>query len=168
MSFDIKELVDYIDWTPFFSSWQLKGKYPQIFDDKVIGVEARKLYDDAQEMLKLIVEESWLTANGVYGLFPANQDHEDIVITDPDEGKSYTLYGLRQQRKKNDKVPQLALADYIAPNGHQDYIGAFAVTTGIDIERKLKEFEANHDDYNSILLKSLADRLAEALSLIHI
>ena len=164
LSFDIKELVDYIDWTPFFSSWQLKGKYPKIFEDKVIGVEARKLYDDAQEMLKLIVEESWLTANGVYGLFPANQDHEDIVITDPDEGKSYTLYGLRQQRKKNDKVPQLALADYIAPNGHQDYIGAFAVTTGIDIERKLKEFEANHDDYNSILLKSLADRLAEAFA----
>ena len=164
LSFDIKELVDYIDWTPFFSSWQLKGKYPKIFEDKVIGVEARKLYDDAQEMLKLIVEESWLTANGVYGLFPANQDHEDIVITDPDEGKSYTLYGLRQQRKKNDKVPQLALADYIAPNGHQDYFGAFAVTTGIDIERKLKEFEANHDDYNSILLKSLADRLAEAFA----
>ena len=163
-TYDLNELIDYIDWTPFFSSWQLKGKYPQIFKDKTVGDEAKKLYDDAQSMLKQIVNESWITANGVYGLFPAHKRDEDILITNPDNGKSYTLFGLRQQRKKNEKVPQLALADYIAAEGQKDYIGAFAVTTGLNIEGKLKEFEASHDDYSSILLKSLADRLAEAFA----
>lgn len=163
-SYDINELIDYIDWTPFFSSWQLKGKYPQIFEDQTVGEEAKKLYDDAKSMLKQIINESWITANGVYGLFPAHKRDEDIMIANPDNGKSYTLFGLRQQRKKNENLPQLALADYIAPPGQEDYIGAFAVTTGINIEGKIKEFEVSHDDYSSILLKSLADRLAEAFA----
>ncbi len=163
LSYDIKKIVEYIDWSPFFSSWQLKGKYPQIFKNKVIGIEAKKLFEDAQEMLEKIVDESWITANGVYGLFPAYSKEEDIIIRE--KSKEYRLFGLRQQRKKSKKIPQLALADFVAPqNKNQDYIGAFAVTTGLNIENKLKAFETTHDDYNSILLKSLADRLAEAFA----
>ena len=164
--FPISELIDYIDWTPFFSSWQLKGKYPQIFQDVVVGKEAKKLYNDAKDMLKRIVDEKWLTANGVYGLYPANAHMDDIVIYDPKDMSRplETIYGLRQQRKKSANLPQMCLADFIAPSGHRDYIGAFAVTTGVGIESKIKEFEQQHDDYNSILLKSLADRLAEAFA----
>lgn len=165
-NYDINELVDYIDWTPFFSSWQLKGKYPDIFNDSTIGDEATKLYKDARSMLKKITSEKWLTANGVYGLFPATSIYDDIIVFDPNNASLEIdrIYGLRQQRKKSARVPQLCLSDYIAPLGKTDYIGAFAVTTGLNIEDKVKEFERNHDDYSSILLKSLADRLAEAFA----
>jgi 5-methyltetrahydrofolate--homocysteine methyltransferase len=117
-------------------------------------------------MLKKITTENWLTANGVYGLFPANSVEDDIIVFDPNDPASERarIYGLRQQRKKSARVPQLCLSDFIAPIGTTDYIGAFAVTTGLNIEDKVKEFEKNHDDYNSILLKSLADRLAEAFA----
>lgn len=166
LDFPIEDLVDYIDWTPFFSSWQLKGKYPQIFNDEIIGEEAQKLFDDAQQMLRLIIDEKWLTANGIYGLYPANSLEDDIIIRDnSDIDKALcTVYGLRQQRKKSKTLPQLCLADFVSPRVGEDYIGAFAVTTGVGIENKIKEFEKQHDDYNSILLKSLADRLAEAFA----
>lgn len=165
-NFSISDLVDYIDWTPFFTSWQLKGKFPDILQDEIIGEEATKLYHDAQIMLENIIKEKWLIAKGVYGLFPANSDEDDIIIYDPvDHSKPIDkIYGLRQQRKKSSRLPQLSLSDYIAPLGYSDYIGAFAVTTGINIEQKVKAFEKNHDDYSSILLKSVADRLAEAFA----
>ncbi len=162
LDYDLSELVDYIDWTPFFSSWQLKGKYPEIFKDSVIGIEAQKLYDDAQAMIETLIKEKWLTANGVFGLYPAYSNQEDIIINN--QGKDFRLFGLRQQRKKSQKLPQLSLADYIAPNGYEDYIGTFAVTTGLKIEHKVKAFEQAQDDYNSILLKSIADRFAEAFA----
>ncbi len=165
IDFPITDLVDYIDWTPFFSSWQLKGKYPAILEDKIVGEEATKLYNDAQEMLKKIIEEKWIQANGVLGLYPAYSDSQDIHVLDSDRSeKIKTFYCLRQQRKKSKKLPQLSLADYIASEGIEDYIGTFAVTAGIGIEKKIKEFAENHDDYSSILLKSLADRLAEAFA----
>ncbi len=163
--YPIQELVDYIDWTPFFSSWQLKGKYPQIFNNKIIGDEAKKLFDDAQTMLDQIIQEQWLKANGVFGIYPANSKGEDIDIYHPESNeKLATLYGLRQQRKKSERLPQLCLSDFVAPVGYKDYVGFFAVTTGLQIENKIKEFENAHDDYNSILLKSIADRLAEAFA----
>ncbi len=162
----IEQLRNYIDWTPFFISWQLKGKYPQIFKDAVVGVEAKKLWDDAITMLDLICSEKWLRANGVFGLFPANSKGDDVIIYESDERSNTAaiLYNLRQQRKKANGKPNLCLSDFIAPLGQNDYLGAFAVTTGLGIESKIKEFESNHDDYNSILLKSLADRLAEAFA----
>jgi 5-methyltetrahydrofolate--homocysteine methyltransferase len=166
--FSIKELINYIDWTPFFSTWELAGKYPAILEDKVVGKEASKLFKDAQEMLRLIEEERWLTAKGVVGFWPANSDGDDINLYS-DESRSEvfsTLYSLRQQGKKANNIPNLALADFIAPAStkREDYIGAFAVTAGIGIEEHLARFERDHDDYNSILLKALADRLAEAFA----
>ena len=164
--FPISELIDYIDWTPFFSSWQLKGRYPDILNDKVVGEEAIKLYEDAKRMLKDIVEQKWLVANAVYGLFPANSSGDDILIYDDvNRDKAIgVLHNLRQQRKKAKNLPNLCLTDYIGPKGIDDYIGAFAVTTGLQIEKQLEYFKNQEDDYNSILLKSLADRLAEALA----
>jgi 5-methyltetrahydrofolate--homocysteine methyltransferase len=167
-------LVDYIDWTPFFSAWELAGRYPKILDDKVVGVEARKLFADAQAMLKKIVAEKWLTANAVFGLFPANSvdvdglQGDDIEIyTDESRRRvAMTWHNLRQQTKKPADIPNYCLADFIAPKdaGVQDYIGAFAVTAGIGIDARVAEFERQNDDYNAILLKSLADRLAEAFA----
>ena len=162
------EIIPYIDWTPFFQTWELHGRYPNILEDEIVGVEAKKLFADAQEMLERIVHKNWLKAKGVIGLFPANSVGDDIEIYS-DEKRSETLYiqrTLRQQTKKAKGQPNLALSDFIAPkeNGHIDYIGGFAVTSGLGIEKYIEEFEAEHDDYNSILLKALADRLAEAFA----
>ncbi len=167
--YDLAELAKYIDWTPFFSSWQMKGKYPQIFEDHIVGKEAKKLYDDAQVMLQKIISEKWLTAKGVIGLFPANAINDDDIEVYNDEEKTLVkevLRNLRQQRKKAPGLPNISLTDFIAPksSGITDYVGGFAVTTGIGIEEHIKRFEENLDDFNAILLKSLADRLAEAFA----
>ena len=164
---DLNELVQYIDWTPFFISWQLHGPFPKILEDPIVGEEATKLHKDAVDMLALIIKEKWLVANGVVGLFPANSIGDDIEIYDPETSELlYISHHLRQQRKKAAGKPNYCLADFIAPkeSGIEDYIGAFAVTAGGKIEEKVKEFEVNHDDYNAILLKALADRLAEAFA----
>ncbi|WAK02813.1 methionine synthase [Methylobacter sp. YRD-M1] len=166
--FPLDTLVWYIDWTPFFQTWEMAGSYPKIFDDKVIGNEARKLFDDAQVMLKKIITEEWLSARAVIGFFPANSEGDDIVVYTDDsrQQKLEILHHLRQQNVKAPGRPNYCLSDFIAPvdSGKADYIGAFAVTTGIGIEEKLRQFEQDHDDYNAIMLKALADRLAEAFA----
>lgn len=163
-NYDLKELAQYIDWTPFFNTWELYGKYPQILEDKVVGEAATKLFQDAQIMLQKIIDEKWLTANGVYGIFPAQNIGDDIEIEH--NGEKVVLHHLRQQNQKGVGLPNNCLSDFIAPKstGKQDYIGGFAVTTGLGIEERVKAFEDNLDDYSSILLKSLADRLAEAFA----
>jgi 5-methyltetrahydrofolate--homocysteine methyltransferase len=161
--YSIEELAQYIDWTPFFSSWQLRGKFPEILNDEVVGKESQKLYNDAQTMLQQIIQEGWLKAKAVFGLFPANSvNHDDISVN----GGQFTLFGLRQQVKKAPGQPNICLSDFVAPqaSGVQDYIGAFAVTAGIGIEPHVAKFEAEHDDYSAIMLKALADRLAEAFA----
>jgi 5-methyltetrahydrofolate--homocysteine methyltransferase len=166
--YPLPELVNRIDWGPFFKAWELAGKYPQILDDKTVGVEARRLFEDAQMMLERIIREKWLTARGVLGFFPANSVEDDVELyTDESRGTVLTVFHfLRQQMSKRRDAPNLCLADFIAPKetGVADYLGAFAVTAGIGIENKLAEFEADHDDYHAILLKALADRLAEAFA----
>ena len=164
----IEKIVQYIDWTPFFQAWELHGRYPNILKDDVVGEQATALFNDAQSMLDLIIKESWLNLKAVLGVFPANSVGDDIEIYS-DENRTKTLYiqrTLRQQTKKASGQANLALSDFIAPkeNGTIDYIGGFAVTSGIGIEKYLRKFDDNHDDYNSILLKALADRLAEALA----
>ncbi len=161
LNFDLKLLRNYIDWTPFFQTWQLHGKYPKILKDEVVGEEATKLFEDAQEMLNKICSENWLEAKGVFGIWPAmRKDLDDIELFE--EGKTKAVFQtLRQQSKKAKSAANRALADYIA-NDQQDYVGCFAVCAGLGIEGKLAEFEANHDDYSAILLKALADRFAEA------
>ncbi|MEY4105880.1 MAG: hypothetical protein RL181_222 [Bacteroidota bacterium] len=167
--YPLAELVDYIDWTPFFQSWELAGKFPAILQDPIVGTEATKLYRDAQDMLQRIVAEGWLQARAVIGLFPARQVGDDVQVFQDEHHRNTplaTLHFLRQQREKAPGQPNLCLADFIAPenaNG-QDYLGAFAVTAGIGIEKWVQHFEENHDDYQAILLKALADRLAEALA----
>lgn len=164
--FDLNELVPYIDWTPFFHTWELKGSYPKIFDNKTIGQEAQKLFDDAQKLLSKIVNKKLLKAKGVIGFYPANSIEDDILL-EANNGKSLvTIHTLRQQTKKAANEPYYALADFIAPKetGIQDYFGGFAVTAGIGIEKLIDEFEKNHDDYNAIMVKALADRLAEAFA----
>jgi len=166
-NYSLAELRAYIDWTPFFSSWQMAGKYPAILTDEIVGVEASKLYDDAQQMLDQIIKEGWLTAKAVVGIFPANSvDDDDIeVYTSASRNTVKTkLHHLRQQVKKAPGQPNYALTDFLAPKGHEDYLGAFAVSTGFGIESPVKDFEENLDDYNAILLKSLADRFAEAFA----
>jgi 5-methyltetrahydrofolate--homocysteine methyltransferase len=173
-NYDLAEIARHIDWGPFFQTWDLAGPYPAILDDAVVGVEARKVFDDAQLMLKKIIEGRWLTANGVYGLFPAARvDHEDVAIyADESRGSPLmTWHNLRQQNRKPTGRANQCLADYIAPSesGVRDWIGAFAVTAGIGIEKHLERFEKANDDYSSILLKALADRLAEAFAeLLHL
>ncbi|OHX11110.1 methionine synthase [Chromobacterium amazonense] len=166
--YPLSEIAQYIDWTPFFQSWELAGRFPRILDDEIVGESARALYEDAQVMLKRIVDENWLAANAVIGLFPANSvNHDDIEIRNADNSASLmTWVGLRQQLPKTDGKANWALADYIAPrdSGVDDYIGAFAVTAGIGIEPHVKRFEDANDDYSAILLKALADRLAEAFA----
>ncbi len=160
----LMEISDYIDWGPFFQTWDLAGSYPKILDDAVVGEAARSVWNDARKMLARILVEKWFTANAVFGLFPANRIGDDIVIYG-DESRSTVLgawHGLRQQQERPAGKPHQCLADFVAPVGTSDYVGAFAVTAGIGIETKLAEFEAAHDDYRSIMLKSLADRLAEA------
>ncbi len=162
----LEDLVPFIDWTFFFHAWELKGRYPQIFDDKEKGEEARKLFDDAQAMLKKIIAEKWLTAKAVIGLFPANStDDDDVIVFDTDgETAQTSLHFLRKQTRQPDGQPNYSLADFVAPqsSGKQDYVGMFACTTGIGIDEKVKAFEAAHDDYSAIMLKAIADRLAEA------
>ncbi len=162
---DLSELVDFIDWTPFFNSWELYGKYPAILTDEVVGEQATNLFADAQEMLQKIVSEKWLTAKGILGIFPANTvNDDDIELKLP--ASSFHLLTLRQQSQKTAGAPNIALADFIAPkdSGKQDYIGCFCVTTGFGVEEKATEFEKQLDDYNSILVKALGDRLAEAFA----
>lgn len=165
---DLAELVPYIDWTPFFQTWELHGKFPRILKDEVVGKEATQLYEDARKMLKQIVDEKWLTAKASYGIFPANSIDDDIEIYS-DEQRTSLLgiqHSLRQQTKKAAGQPNLSLADFIAPkeSGMIDYLGAFVVTAGHGIDEHVKRFEADHDDYNSIMVKALADRLAEAFA----
>ena len=166
--YDLQELVDYIDWTPFFHTWELAGKYPKILDDEVVGEQARHLFADAQDMLQKIVDEKWLTARAVIGFFPANSFDDDILVfSDESRDEVVTvLHHLRQQLAKPPERPNWCLSDFLAPveTEVKDYIGAFAVTTGIGIEEHVQRFEAAHDDYSSIMLKALADRLAEAFA----
>ncbi|MBK9688954.1 MAG: methionine synthase [Saprospiraceae bacterium] len=163
---EVASLIPYIDWTPFFQSWQLAGKYPAILNDQVVGKEATELFENAKAMLETISKEGWLRAKVVYGIFPANSVGNEVIVWDNQEAKSEkcSLHFLRQQRKKADGLPYLCLSDFIAPkdSGLLDYIGFFAVTAGHGIEKHIEKYEADHDDYNAILLKSLADRLAEA------
>lgn len=167
-NFPIDEIRDYISWIFFFIAWQLKGKWPDILEDPKQGEEARKLYEDAQTMLDLIAREKWLTANAVIGFYPANSNGDDIeVYTDESRTTILTRFiNLRNQVQKEDGQPNLCLSDFLAPrdSGISDYIGAFAVTAGIGIEERIKRFELNHDDYSSIMIKALADRLAEAFT----
>ena len=162
--YPLQELVDCIDWSPFFNAWELAGKFPAILTDSIVGKQASELYADARAMLKQIVSEKWLTAKAACGFWPANTVGDDIVLQK--DGADVWLRCLRQQADKPIERPNLCLADYIAPqdSGKQDWVGAFAVTTGLGIEPHLERFRAEHDDYNAILLKSLADRLAEAFA----
>jgi 5-methyltetrahydrofolate--homocysteine methyltransferase len=166
--YPLADLVPCIDWTPFFMTWELAGRFPRILDDAVVGEAARRLYDDARIMLNRIVAERWLRAAAVMGLFPANSVGDDIEVYTDDSrsGLRATLHMLRQQQRRPDGQPNLSLADFIAPRetGRADHIGAFAVTAGHGIEARLEEFARAHDDYSAILLKALADRLAEALA----
>ncbi|MCC8470330.1 methionine synthase [Xanthomonas phaseoli] len=185
--YPLQELIELIDWTPFFQAWELAGKFPAILSDDIVGTQASELYRDARRMLKRIVEEKWLTAKAVFGLWPANSvgDDVEVVLTDHRDSEveigdwqrqsqsristpqsRQLLHFLRQQVDKPIDRPDFCLADFIAPksSGKQDWIGAFAVTAGIGIDAHVARFEAAHDDYNSILLKALADRLAEALA----
>jgi len=167
-AFPLEELVPYIDWTPFFHTWELRGSYPKIFDDKTVGVEAKKLYDDARALLKKIVDEKLLQANGVIGFWPANSVGDDIELyTDETHKELLTrIHTLRQQAEKAKDEPYYALSDFIAPkeSGIPDYFGGFAVTAGIGCDALVAKFEKDHDDYNSIMAKALADRLAEAFA----
>jgi 5-methyltetrahydrofolate--homocysteine methyltransferase len=162
----IADLVNFIDWTPFFNSWELYGKYPAILNDEVVGEQATSLFADAQKMLHQLINENWLTAQGVLGIFPANTINDDDIQLKTDNGQTLNFLTLRQQSQKTAGAPNLALADFIAPkdSGLQDYIGCFCVTTGFGVEEKAKAFEKNLDDYNSILVKALGDRLAEAFA----
>jgi len=168
IDYPLEKLVDYIDWTPFFQTWELHGRFPNILTDEVVGQEATALYADAREMLDKLIAEKWLEARAVIGLYPANSIGDDIEIyTDESRTKVANVqHSLRQQTQKAANVPNLALADFIAPKstGLSDYIGAFVVTTGIGMDEKVAEFEKDHDDYNSIMIKALGDRLAEAFA----
>jgi 5-methyltetrahydrofolate--homocysteine methyltransferase len=170
--YPLKEIAEFIDWTPFFHSWEMKGSYPKIFDDKERGTEAKKLFADAQAMLKKIIDEKWLQANAVIGIYPAHSvGHDDVEVLSED-GKTVKchFHTIRQQTKKPAGQHNIALADFIKPkevqnsNHATDYIGAFALTTGIGIDEHVKRFEKDHDDYNAIMLKAIADRLAEAFA----
>jgi 5-methyltetrahydrofolate--homocysteine methyltransferase len=171
-NFDLGELANFIDWGPFFQTWDLAGPFPAILDDEVVGVEARKVYADGLAMLKKIVEGRWLSANAVVGLYPANSVNDDDIELYTDEGRStvaMTWYGLRQQAAKEEidgvMRPSRCLADFVAPRAVvNDYVGVFAVTAGLGSEKKEAQFLAAHDDYSAILFKSLADRLAEAFA----
>jgi len=163
-NYPLEELVPYIDWTPFFQTWELRGSYPRILEDKVVGDEAKKLFSDAKALLKKIVDEKLLTAKAVIGFWPAHAKGDDIVLDV--EGKEVVIHTLRQQAEKVAGQPYYALSDFIAQKetGVPDYFGGFALTTGIGCDEMVAEFEANYDDYNSIMAKALADRLAEAFA----
>lgn len=164
---DLDVLVPYIDWTPFFRTWELFGKYPAILTDEVVGEQATSVFADAQEMLEVILREKKLTAKGIYGIFPANQvNDDDVELTDENGKPLQTFLTLRQQSQKTKGAPNIALADFIAPkdSGKIDYMGAFCVTTGFGVDEWTAEFERDLDDYNSIMVKALADRFAEAFA----
>ena len=165
--YDLGELVPYIDWTPFFQTWELVGQYPSIFEDDKVGEASRNLFKDAQEMLKKIVDGKWLTAKAVVGFWPANADGDDIVVYGDKARKFpiHRLHTIRQQMNRESNKPNQALADFIAPIGKgEDFIGGFAVTSGHGEDEHIKRFEAEKDDYSAILLRALADRLAEAFA----
>ncbi|HEY6082503.1 MAG TPA: vitamin B12 dependent-methionine synthase activation domain-containing protein, partial [Chitinophagaceae bacterium] len=165
-AYDLNEIARYIDWQPFFIAWEMHGKFPQILEDPVVGVEAKKLMKDAQQLLKQIIDEKWLTANAAIGIFPANSNGAETITVETTDGNIVRLESLRQQIKKAPGQPNICLTDFIAPaeTGKQDYIGAFAVTAGLGIEKWIEKFEKDHDDYNKIMLKALGDRLAEAFA----
>ncbi len=171
-NYDLNELRAYLDWTPLFSTWELHGKYPNILEDKMVGSEAKKLFADANALLDKIIAEKWLTARGVIGFFEANSNVDDIELKDISKEETLTdkrksvLHHLRQQNKKGEGLPNYCLSDFVAPkeSNKQDYIGGFAVTTGIGIEKWIQYFQDTHDDYNKIMLAALADRLAEAFA----
>jgi 5-methyltetrahydrofolate--homocysteine methyltransferase len=167
-SFPLEDIVPYIDWSPFFQTWELKGKFPRILEDKEVGATARELYDHAQELLRTIVHRKLLTANAVYGFWPAASEGDDVILF-TDESRTHELtrfHFLRQQWERQGQRDFRCLADYVAPrdSGRQDYLGAFAVTTGIGVPELCAKYEADHDDYNAIMVKALADRLAEAFA----
>ena len=167
--YSLEELREFIDWTPFFKTWELAGSYPKILDDEVVGEHARQLFDDAGSMLSTIIREEWLQARAVIGFFPANSVSDDDIELYTDESRrevQTTLHHLRQQNQKPPGRPNQCLTDFVAPKavGLEDYVGAFVVTAGLGIEEHIKRFEADHDDYHSIMLKALADRLAEAFA----
>lgn len=169
IDYDLAELAKYIDWTPFFQTWELAGRFPNILTDEVVGEAATKLFEDAKKMLQKIIDEKWLEARAVLGLFPANSVNDDDIEIYTDESRTAVLsvqHAMRQQLKKSSKADNIALSDFIAPkeSGIKDYIGGFVVTTGLGIDEHVERFEADHDDYNSIMLKALADRLAEAFA----
>ncbi|MHB9011722.1 MAG: vitamin B12 dependent-methionine synthase activation domain-containing protein, partial [Ignavibacteriaceae bacterium] len=167
-NFSLETLRNYIDWTPFFLTWELKGKYPSIFENEKYGQESKKLFQDANKLLDEIVSKNLFTAHGVVGIFPANSAGDDIEIYSDETrtGVRTVLHTLRSQADKSDNVPNLALADFVAPkdSGKLDYVGAFAVTTGHGVDELVKKYETDHDDYNAIIVKALADRLAEAFA----
>ncbi len=166
--YDLAELRDYIDWQPFFNAWEMKGRFPDILNNPATGEAARRLYDDAQEMLDRVVAERWISARGVYGFFPAAGEGDDTILYADDERTTERtrLHHLRQQGQHRDGVPNKSLADFVAPRetGLADHVGGFAVTAGIGLPERVEAFKAAHDDYNAILLESLADRLAEAFA----
>ena len=167
ISLNVSELVDYIDWTPFFRTWDLHGKYPNILEDEVVGEQAVILFQDAQKMLQQLIAENWLEAKGIYGIFPASQiNDDDIELYDENGNVLDTFLTLRQQSQKTKGAPNIALSDFITPKaiGKKDYMGAFCVTTGFGVDEKAAAFEAEHDDYNSIMIKALGDRFAEAFA----
>jgi len=166
-NYPLTSLLDTIDWMPFFNAWEFSGRFPDILNDPIKGIEAKKLFADAQAMLERIVDEGWLEARAVFGLFPAYSDENRIVILDPQSGEPLeTTHWLRQQKPMPDGKPQLSLSDFVAPKSSEvtDYIGAFTVTAGHGIDAYVKAFEDAHDDYSAIMLKALADRLAESFA----
>jgi len=168
-SYPLEELARYIDWTPFFHTWEMHGSYPKILDDAEKGTEARKLFADAQQTLRKIIEGKWITAKAVIGFFPANRVGDDDIEVYADESRTrvlITLCHLRQQDEKPPGRPNQCLSDFVAPKetGLKDYIGAFAVTAGLGVDEHVKRFEADHDDYHAIMVKALADRLAESFA----
>jgi 5-methyltetrahydrofolate--homocysteine methyltransferase len=167
--FPLEDLLNTVDWTPFFITWELAGKYPKILEDEVVGAQARELFDDAKAMMKRIIDEKLFTARATIGFWPAARIDGDDIAVYADESRSEqiaTLHHLRQQIEKVDGKPNFSLADFVAPadSGLADYIGGFCVTTGHGVDELAKQFEADHDDYNSIMAKALADRLAEAFA----
>jgi 5-methyltetrahydrofolate--homocysteine methyltransferase len=166
--YPLAELREYIDWQPFFITWEMKGRFPDLLNNPVTGEVARRLWEDAQAMLDQLIAGKWLTASGVCGLFPANAIGDDIEIyaDEADDAVIATLHSLRQQSEHREGVPNRSLADYVTPKeiGKRDYVGAFAVTAGLGSAAKVAEFQQVNDDYSAILLESLADRLAEAFA----
>jgi 5-methyltetrahydrofolate--homocysteine methyltransferase len=166
-NYPLAEIAEFIDWSPFFNAWELFGKYPRILDDEVVGESARALFADGQAMLQRMIAGNWVRANGVVGLFPAASVGDDIELYGPTSGaKLMAMHCLRQQNRKAEGKPNWCLADFVAPktSGKADYVGLFAVTGGIDIDPHVKAFEDANDDYSAIMVKALADRLAEAFA----